>query len=89
MSRFTRMSSTDEQEDAIKAIEKTIEGMDDYNLVGCTAIGKSPQTVILDVTHQGSEIYIDADGDVEIGDERIYDLDDADEIRDALKQINY
>jgi len=84
MSRFTRLSSTDEQEEAIAALEATIEKMDDVRLCGGTTIGKSPQTVILDVTYNGSEIYIDDDGEVTIKDERIIDLDDAEEIREAL-----
>jgi len=84
MSRYTRLSSTDEQEEAIQHIEETILNMDDVQLCGGTTIGKSPQTVILDVTHNGSEIYINDEGDVTIKGEQIYDFDDADEIREAL-----
>ena len=85
MSRYTRMSNTDEQEEAIAELEDTILNMDDFSLCGGTAIGKSPQTVILDITYQGSEIYIDSYGEVTIGEERIMDTNDEDEIREALK----
>ena len=85
MSRYTRLADTDEQEEAIAALEATVEKMDDVRFCGCTTIGKSPQTVIIDVTYQGSEIYIDSEGDVFIKDERIIELDDEEEIREALK----
>jgi hypothetical protein len=85
MSQWTRLASTDEQEETIAALEKTIDSMDDYRICGGTTIGKSPQTVILDVTYQGSEIYIDADGEATIHDEIIWDLEDEDGIGEALK----
>jgi len=60
-SKWTRYAATDEQEEAISVIEKWLKKLN-MNIVGVTTIGKSPQTVILDLTYQGSEIYIPSDG---------------------------
>ena len=72
------MASTDIKEDAIIALEENLE------FCGGVAIGKIPQTVVLDVTHQGSEIYVNADGDVKINRVDINDVNDIDEIVQAL-----
>lgn len=61
MSQFTRLASTDYQEHAIKTIEGWVERAK-RNIVGGDCIGKFPQTVILDLTHNGSEIYVHANG---------------------------
>jgi len=58
-SRYSRYASTDEQEQLIIDLEKTLTKLG-KSIVGATTIGKSPQTVILDLTHQGSEIYVNA-----------------------------
>ncbi len=80
-SHFTRLSSTDEQEEAIRALEKTLRACG-KSLVGGTTIGKSPQTVVLDLTHQGSEIYVDSDGQTAINGE---DVNPAD--AEAVKRV--
>lgn len=58
-SRYSRYAQTDEQEQLISDLEKTLVKLG-KNVVGGTTIGKSPQTVVLDLTYQGSEIYVDA-----------------------------
>ena len=63
MSRYTRLASTDEQERAISKLERKLEAKG-IKLKGGTTIGKSPQTVILDLTYQGGEIRINSDGEV-------------------------
>ena len=58
-SRYSRYAQTDEQEELIQELERTLAQLG-KSIVGGTTIGKSPQTVILDLTHQGSQIYINA-----------------------------
>ena len=65
MSRYTRLASTDEQERAIAKLERKLEAKG-IKLKGGTTIGKSPQTVILDLTYQGGEIRINSDGEVDV-----------------------
>ena len=60
-SKYTRYASTDDQEEAIVVIEKWLKKLG-RNIVGATTIGKSPQTVILDLTYQGGEIRINSCG---------------------------
>jgi len=62
---YIRYASTDEQERAIGSLQRSLAKLG-KQIVGATTIGKSPQTVILDLTYQGSEIYVDSDGSVEI-----------------------
>ena len=90
-SRFSRYASTDEQEELIVGLEKTLKELD-RPVVGATTIGKSPQTVILDLTYQGSEIYVNAededygrDAGVTINDIEISDVTDADEVARAIE----
>ena len=68
MSQYTRLASTDLQEEAIRKIEGWAKRAKQY-IVGADCIGKYPQTVILDLTYHGSEIYVHADGfeDTEYG----------------------
>ena len=61
MSFATRLASNDEQESAIKTIEKWLKKLG-KPIVGGTTIGKYYDTVILDLTHNGSEIYINSNG---------------------------
>lgn len=83
MSKYSRMACTDMQEEAILALEQVVE------FCGGITIGKSPQTVVvLDLTYQGSEIYVDADGDVKIDRIDINDVNDSDEIKQAIFLIN-
>lgn len=63
MSRYSRLASTDAQEAAIIQVEQ-YANENHIPIVGATRIGKSPQTVILDLTYQGSEIYINSDGEI-------------------------
>lgn len=65
MSMFSRMASTNEQESAIRRIERWVRACNG-KLCGGTTIGKSPQTVILDRKYQDSAIYINSDGRVEV-----------------------
>ena|SRR4030067_1411121 len=65
--KYARMASTDEQETSINKIESILKSLG-ISINGGTTIGKSPQTVILDIKYQGSEIYVNSDGEVEITD---------------------
>ena len=71
MSKYTRLATTEEQEAAIQNIEKWAKRLS-LKIVGATTISKSTQTVILDLTHQGSEIYISSDGETEVLDKPVY-----------------
>ena len=71
-SRYSRYASSDEQEEMIANIEKWATKAK-MPIRGGTTIGKSPQTVILDLTYQGSEIRINADGEAKVGGQEIYD----------------
>lgn len=71
-SRYTRYAETDEQEEMITQIEKWATKIK-MPIRGGTTIGKHPQTVILDLTYQGSEIYINSDGVVKVGGKEIRD----------------
>lgn len=68
MSQYTRLASTDLQEEAIRKIESWVKRAKKY-IVGADTIGKYPQTVILDLTYNGCEIYVHSDGfeDTEYG----------------------
>lgn len=70
MSQYTRISSTNEQESAIQKIEKWVKQAG-LHLCGGTTIGKHPQTVILDLTHHGAEIYVDDDGEIKVNGELV------------------
>lgn len=61
MSQFTRLASTDLQEEAIRKVESWAKRAKQC-IVGADCIGKYPQTVILDLTYHGSEIYVHSDG---------------------------
>jgi len=61
MSFATRLATNDEQEKVIKIIESWLKKLDKV-IVGGTRIGKYYDTVILDLTHNGSEIYIHSNG---------------------------
>jgi hypothetical protein len=81
MSRWTRAASTNSQEEAIEQIEKILAKLG-KKICGGDTIGKSPQTIILDLTHQGGEIYVNSAGEVRIhGDDVDLDIDS---VRQAL-----
>ena len=61
MSEFSRLASTDLQEEAIRKVESWVKRAKQC-IVGADCIGKYPQTVILDLTYHGSEIYVHSDG---------------------------
>jgi len=75
-SQYTRLADTDAQEEAIANIEKWIKKMG-KRLVGGTPMPEvpSPATTILDLTHNGSEIYINTDGEIEVGGEPVSDFE--------------
>lgn len=77
------MASTNAQEESVRTVERAFKKAG-ANIVGGTTIGKHPQTVILDVFHHGSNIYIDSDGKIEIGDEEYCS---ATLIADKIKEI--
>jgi len=58
-SQFSRYADTDEQEQLINELENTLKELG-KRIVGGTTIGKRPQTVVLDLKYQGSEIYVNA-----------------------------
>lgn len=60
-SQYSRLGQTDAQESAISTIEKWLKKLD-KRVSGGDTIGKHPQTVILDLMHHGSEIYIKTNG---------------------------
>ncbi len=75
MSQYTRLASTNSQEKAIRLVEKMVKATN-KRIRGATTIGKSPQTVILDLTYQGSEIYINSNGTIEVNDNIVKSLAD-------------
>lgn len=93
MSFATRMATTDEQENAIATIEKWLKSVG-KQVVGGTTIGKYYDTVILDLTHNGGEIYVHANGweDTEFGNPgvtvngvHVRDEESFDEFKEALE----
>jgi hypothetical protein len=78
MSRYTRLASTNEQEESISRVEKWLAKLN-KRIVGATTIGKSPQAVILDLTYQGGEIYVSRDGEIRVNDELVEDNVDFEE----------
>jgi hypothetical protein len=60
-SQWTRMTSTQEQEDAVATIERWLKRLG-KSINGGTTIGKDPQTVILDLKYQGGEIRVNSSG---------------------------
>lgn len=61
MSRFTRLAVNDVQEEVIATIERWAEKIG-KPIVGGIAQGKNYETVVLDLTYQGCEIYVHANG---------------------------
>lgn len=61
MSFATRLAKNDVQEEAIAQIEKWLKKLG-KQVVGGTAIGKYYDTVILDLTYNGGEIYVHSNG---------------------------
>jgi len=65
MSFYTRLASTDEQEESVAVVETAFRKLA-IAIGGATVIGKSPQTVIMDVFRNDSKIYINAVGEIKI-----------------------
>lgn len=65
MSFYTRLASTDEQETSVAVVENLFRKLA-IAIGGATTIGKSPQTVILDVFRNDSKIYINSAGQIKI-----------------------
>jgi len=85
-SKYTRWASTDSQEEAIETIEETLNLLG-IKLGGGTAIGKSPQTVILDIKYQDGAISVNAEGEVKLfGDDVTGIINEKDGIADKLKE---
>ena len=61
MSFATRMAATDVQEETIATIEGWLKSLGKC-VVGGTTMGKYQDTVLLDLTHNGGEIYVHANG---------------------------
>lgn len=89
MSKYSRLASTDEQEQSIVQVERAFKKAN-TNIGGTTCIGKHPQTVIMDIYHHDSKIYINADGVVKINNIELTDTQDMVnaimEIRDKGRQ---
>ena len=63
ISDWLKRAASEEQEKAAKNAARWVEKAG-RRVCGGTTIGKSPQTLILDIKHQGSEIYINDDGEI-------------------------
>jgi len=85
MSYYTRLASTNPQETSVAAVERAFKKAN-TNIGGATTIGKSPQTVILDVYHNDSKVYIDRNGGIKIEDSP-YDADQVEQMADHIKRI--
>lgn len=85
MSLYTRLASTNPQEESIAAVEKAFKTAG-VPISGYTTIGKSPQTVILDIHRQDSKVHIDSDGEIGI-DSFEYKIDQVDLMAKVIKVI--
>jgi len=61
MSQYTRLASNDDQESVIRTIERWAKRIG-KPICGADLIGKYHDTVILDLSYHGSEIYVNANG---------------------------
>lgn len=68
---FISRDGRHEQGLAAKKFNKWLYGEVRRNVCGGTAIGKNYSTLILDVTYQGSEVYINEDGQIKFCNEVI------------------
>lgn len=77
--------------DVVKKIARWIvkaSGGERYGIVGGTAIGKGYDTLVLDVTYQGSQIYYDTyEGGITFMDEKVHDYKDFKRIWDENIEI--
>ncbi len=84
-SKWTRLCQTDEQEQMLSVLEKTLSDLG-VSIKGGITVGKEPQRLVLDLTHEGGEISLDAHGNLEINDERVKP-DHHDEIKNILSEM--
>lgn len=68
--QWLKNQGTSEQSASARKIAKWVVSHNRY-IVGGTTIGKLPQTLILDIKHHGSEIYINSNGDISFNDEKV------------------
>jgi len=61
-----RYANTDAQEESLALVEKICKGQDIPIWYG-TAIGKSPQTILLDMSHQGGQARVRRNGSIGVG----------------------
>lgn len=78
-------SATSSQEQAAKKVAGWVEKAGAH-ISGGTSIGKSPQTLILDVKYQGSEIYINADGVIKFEDQEVDNIKDFKKMFEVYKR---
>ena len=82
-SRFTRAAETDEQEEALEQLQEWLKELG-FKSFSSTPMpeSRSPRTVLVDLTHQGSEVYVNAEGEISVrGNDTAYDIH---EFRQAL-----
>lgn len=60
---WLKSQGTYEQQQSAKKIAKWLNSIN-RSVIGGVSIGKTPQTLILDIRHQGSEIYINSSGQI-------------------------
>ena len=87
MSFYTRLASTNVQEESVAAVEKAFRKAN-IPIGGYTTIGKSPKTVILDIKWQDSKIRINAVGEITIGNETDYDPSNIEAMSQAILIIH-
>lgn len=85
MSLYTRLASTDKQEESVAAVEKAFRKAN-VPICGYTTIGKAPQTVILDVFKNDSKVYVNAEGTIKI-DNVEYERSEVTEMATIIKSI--
>ena len=58
-------TATPEQREAVKKVMLWLKN-EEWDILGGTTIGKSPQTLVLDLEYQGGDISIDEYGGIEV-----------------------
>ncbi|MBJ7435266.1 MAG: hypothetical protein JHC54_05740 [Acinetobacter sp.] len=67
---WVEAQSTGEQYNSVRKVVRWLKSIDRRVWSG-TTIGKSPQTLILDISHHGAEFYIDANGAIKFHGETV------------------
>jgi len=68
-----RHAQTDAQEESLAMIERLAK-TNNISIWYGTSIGKSPQSIVLDMTHQGGEIHVNSNGNISIHGQTDIDL---------------